>query len=774
MPPPLYRVTINRYEKYLLLAICFQVHLSLFAQCDTFPVQREWWGVDSDRGIAVMDFINPNSDGSPTFYQVPPDSVNIARVSYNTPGVAFAYSALVGSQGQVLLNLTGNGLRDSTYKIAQGTDSLQLLNRSFPLLRGFTTGSDAQPLLLPDPASPDPARPEQVYLFYTEMGSAPDLSDQDSLARLRARYLSIYDFFTGQLTVLDSVFTRGLTSATAAVRHPSGDGYWVLMSSHYPLTRLLAYRFSSNGLDPTPVVSVGGGEGPLPWGVPPATFIEDLNNFQEYIYPSPQGNQLARVRGCYGGPSSFDTPTTIELWDFNAATGQASFRRDIFRNISGLGGASWSQKGDYFYAEQGATDAGRNARIDSAFVVRRRIEDPTLLTANPLFAPPGDTLCGFFARCNHPMGMGPNGRLYFSACGVLEVQNTDEPHLDTATVYVDPRNRRAPIINYPNQPVLDFPSMRRPRLRLLAGANELPCARQTEVVIPRTPYLNPNDVQLVFGPGIDSIGTRRVGMRGDTLTLSLAAAVHASGRTFVVAHHLHPCKTYSDTLHLFAQAPLAVLDTVRICAGDSILLSGQWRQASFTSDTSSYFGMQASVLRPGCDSTSQVALISLPHDSLFNTAIVMPGDTLSAVVIGRRDTSFAVTLSGVAANGCDLIIKYDVEVDTTSSIYNVPQRRGANATLLELSAVNPLLRSEGLRAWVQAETGSASYRAASAGGGCVWTVVGTDGRIHWRGTTNEPRLSLPAAQDWPAGMYMVKFSSRNGRSHGQTKVVLGR
>jgi hypothetical protein len=775
-----YKPSQTRSSKNLLFALyagilLLSAPLVSLAQCDTFPTQRDWWGVDNVGGIAVADFRNPNNDGSPSFYRISPDSIDPFRLNFNTPGVGLAYSGLIGSQGQVLLNLTSNGLRDSTYNLARGTDSLQLRNRSFPPFRGFQTGSDVQPLILPDPNSSNLARPERAYLFYTEMGQAEDLAaDQDSLKALRARYLAIYEIFTGQLSVIDSVFARGLTSATAAIRHPSGDGYWILMSSHVPTSRLLAYRFSSAGLDLTPVESFGEGAGPLPFGPPEAIFLEDLNDVQEYLYFSPTGDRLARVRGPFGGPISFTTPTTIELWEFDANTGLAAYNRDIFRNISGYGGATWSKSGDYFYAEKGATIAGSNARMDSAFLVRRKIDDPALLQVDPLLPPAGDTVSNFVASCTHPLGKGPNGRIYFGTCDILEIRNTDDPSPDTSTVFLDPLNRRGALIHHPTQPILDFTSSRIPRLRLLARANALPCAEQTEVVIPRTAFLDPGDVELELGPGINTLGFRRVGTRGDTLTVTFDASTYAGGQSFILAHHLHPCKTYSDTLHIFSQAPIPTLDTMRICAGDSAFIHNLWRSASTTADTLNFITSLASSARPGCDSVSNVTLITLPHDSLFNTATVMAGDTLSGVVIGQQDTSFIVTLDGAASNGCDLIINYEVFVDTTSSIINLPQRRGPNATLLDIKAVNPMSSSEGLNAWVDAAQGSAGHRAASAGGGCIWSVVRPDGHLVWRGTTSDPKLKLPQASSWSSGLYIVLFSSRDGRSQGQTKVVVVR
>lgn len=176
-------------------------------------------------------------------------------------------------------------MRDSTYGLARGTDSFQVRNRSFPLNTGFTTNWDYQPLALPDPNSLDLARPERIFLFYTEIGVASDpIADQDSLKRRRARYLSVYDVFTGQLSVLDSVFARGLTSATAAIRHPSGDGYWILMTSHVPVSRVLAYRLSSAGLNPNPIESIGEGAGPIALGGPDDQVFKDISDFQESLH----------------------------------------------------------------------------------------------------------------------------------------------------------------------------------------------------------------------------------------------------------------------------------------------------------------------------------------------------------------------------------------------------------------------------------------------------------------------------------------------------------
>lgn len=86
------------FALFLSVLTCATIN-STFAQCDTFPIQQEWWAPISNNGVAVIDFRNLNAEGSPNFFLLSSDSIVPIQYNFRTPGIGFAYSGVIGAQG---------------------------------------------------------------------------------------------------------------------------------------------------------------------------------------------------------------------------------------------------------------------------------------------------------------------------------------------------------------------------------------------------------------------------------------------------------------------------------------------------------------------------------------------------------------------------------------------------------------------------------------------------------------------------------------------------
>ncbi len=724
--------------------------LLLHSQCDTIPKLDRWWGIDGISDVLYeMEF--PDT-GSAIIHITDEDDLSVPLPFGIFPGDGTQFSYIAGLNAKAKYTFSGTALFDSDYRQLT-TDTFANHQRC---ARGDLRGLHMQHLLLPDPASPSQTNPERLWMFYTETGNSTD-----SLCfPFRKAYFALYNVFTRDFSAFDSILFEGGAHAWAAQRHPSGDGWWILSTTIFPSPRIYAFRLSSTGLDTTPVVSLGGGAGPAPFqdGFPFTHYYQHITN----LHLSPSGDRIAVARQPEDIPFFFfDSHAPVELWNFDAITGKATFQRDAVLQGEGIYGTRFSPRGDYIYAFNFEDSIPSNPLIT---LIRQKLDSPEALSADPLLPPPGDTVAvSGLEMSRWDVGVGPNGRMYWGYGKVIEITNPDGLDIDTTTIFQE-EWVGAGVVHYPIIPV-DLPSMRKPRARLIAAKNALACGQSAQLAIPTTAYLDATAVSFSAGPGLEIVGQRRSGTTGDTIEVRMTPAGFASGSVFIASAYQHPCRTYRDTLtiHSFVQP---TLDTIETCQGEPILVHDVLRPAAVASYTASF----PSVLTPGCDSASTVAVRLLPHDSVSVDAVAMTGDTLSGVVIGAVDTSFTVTFPNAGAQGCDLVIDYRVTIDTTSSSTQPFGSNLAEQTRIDLIAPNPF--SGTLRARIDAARGSTALAAALGGGGVHWTIhsLATGQRV-WQEQTADGQLEVAEAEAWASGMYVLVVRSLDGKARGVLRVV---
>ncbi|AYA36008.1 PKD domain-containing protein [Hymenobacter oligotrophus] len=203
-------------------------------------------------------------------------------------------------------------------------------------LGGNRLGTDG-PLAIRKPGIVAPGAPRTYYLFTQDAQGGPK----------GLSYSEIVIPAGGQGEVVaatkNTLLTRGTAEKMTAVQHKNGCDIWVIVHGYGPATSgnenrgdaFLAYQVTPAGVQPNPVVSVVGSVHAGPQG------------YRGQMKVTPDGEQLAVARY---SETLGDNSSTVELFAFDAATGQVSNPRVIDSGVGRYYGVEFSPGRSRLYA----------------------------------------------------------------------------------------------------------------------------------------------------------------------------------------------------------------------------------------------------------------------------------------------------------------------------------------------------------------------------------------------------------------------------------------
>lgn len=219
------------------------------------------------------------------------------------------------SNGQLLFYTNGERVWDRNH---------QIMPNGIGLLGNFSTTQSA--VIVPNPADPS-----KYYIF-----TCTDKDHNDGV-----RYSEVdmnLNGGMGDVTTTKNILLLDPTcEKLTAVKNQAGDGYWV-MAHEFGNSNFHAYSVTSSGVNTNSVVSSLG-------YFNPGTFVGKSGSLKF----SPDGTKLVNATVSLGAPPSL---STVEIFDFNGATGQLSNLRTVSGRIANYG-VEFSPSGNLLYVTTG-------------------------------------------------------------------------------------------------------------------------------------------------------------------------------------------------------------------------------------------------------------------------------------------------------------------------------------------------------------------------------------------------------------------------------------
>jgi len=221
-------------------------------------------------------------------------------------------SVISDANGNLLFYTDGGTVRNRNHEYMPST---------FPnvgTLNGCTNTTQAA-IIIPKPGDPN------LYFIFT----------LDCKARPDGLQYSIVDMTLegglGDVSTINVPLNTPMTEKLTAVRSTSFNGYWVI-SHEWGNNHFVAYRVTSSGVDPSPVISASGD-----------VVNGSVTNTEGQMKVSPDGKRI--------GMASGGEMNTVQIFDFDAATGLVSSPRTIVDEDSDTNtyGIEFSPSGDILY-----------------------------------------------------------------------------------------------------------------------------------------------------------------------------------------------------------------------------------------------------------------------------------------------------------------------------------------------------------------------------------------------------------------------------------------
>ncbi|HFA48591.1 MAG TPA: gliding motility-associated C-terminal domain-containing protein [Bacteroidetes bacterium] len=502
------------------------------------------------------------------------------------------------------------------YAIANGGDGsllfysngLDVWNRNHEPMQGNGFGIGGHSSATQMVALPQPGHPGTYYLFYPE---TRDLNPQlDTVADMLYAVVDMQlDGGLGGI-VQKKVFLHGKTTEkVAAARHCNGEDWWVL-THELGSNRFFAWLLDSSGIAASPVVSEAGAGN---------SGLRATKGGQMKISPDGQRVAMAETgEATFWGVATYDAHT--EVFRFDNATGEVYdpvLMRDSLRSAYG---AEFSPDNGKVYFEVWDPDdriIQYDLKAGSADAI---IQSRTVVAENNVTNGAGGML------------LGPDGKIYIANVNYF---GTPQKSLDA----IHRPNEKGAACDYrggadglllPDNVGVglglpDFPaSYFAPLKPWLEGPGQVCAGAEGHF------YVTGNCAAVDYLWEVPGGGIVRE--EGDSVWVEFGVP----GVQEVVVHRTTACATWSDTLAVIVEESLINTDTLYICPGDSVEVSGEWvgQPGTFTQGFTSV---------NGCDSTSTTVVVLLPGN---DTALVA-STTCDPAGAGTFVQSFP------GQNGCD-------------------------------------------------------------------------------------------------------------------------
>ena len=303
-----------------------------------------------------------------------------SNAGVNFPGggapVAFTNSALNTAEGSASIS-------DKNGNLLFYTDGMKVWNKNnIQMTNGFglmgNSSSCQSAVIVQRPGSPN------LYFVFTV----------DAQAGANGLRYSVVDMTLagglGDVTTKNTLLYTPTCEKITAVKHKNGCDIWVL-SHHWGSANVYAHLVTSAGVNPAPVISNPGGQ--VYTGSNAVTI--------GYMKANPQGTRIASASAILAN--------SLELYDFNAATGVCSNAKVINTGFTQTYGCEWSPDGNLVYGASGTVYQFNATLATAALVQASKVNVGTGTYGALQCAPDGKMYhCGgaFLHRINFPNTIG--------------------------------------------------------------------------------------------------------------------------------------------------------------------------------------------------------------------------------------------------------------------------------------------------------------------------------------------------------------------------------
>ena len=304
--------------------------------------------------------------GDPALNQDPP-LTNAGAALSDASGQLKVYVGTLGSQ---------NGLRGPDHSLADNHPDQTIFNGA---------GENHRTLFVPRPG-----QPEHAFLVYNQTYFLTGVE----FNRVGWLELDLTDVHPAVVSADFTWFANDMARKRFIVPHPNGTDYWLVLQK-MGINLFQAHLITSDGVDPSPVLSQTGAWMPDEWV------------FGKMI-PSSQGTRFASVTEPLSYDWSDTTSALCEVFSFDQTTGEALFEFGL-PGLRCVKGVEFSPNGRLLYVAEHSTPLGASQPTT------RRLYQYDLESANPIAS---RLLIHVYSFVNsnlassNVLALAPDGRIY--------------------------------------------------------------------------------------------------------------------------------------------------------------------------------------------------------------------------------------------------------------------------------------------------------------------------------------------------------------------------
>ena len=240
----------------------------------------------------------------------------------NKAGINFLSGSAVADTTQNVMRADKGSavICDSMGNLQFFTNGDKVWDRTFTLMPNATDLNGSQFCTQPCVIVPKPGDPYYYYLFTVDFPSPLDSVNY----KTKGLCLTLIDMSRrnglgdAPSEVLNKPILSPVAAKITAVRHRNGNDYWVIVHE-YGSDRFYAYKITGADME-DPVISAVG-------SIHEGRKLLELNNAIGYLKASPDGSKLA---------VAIPNKKVIELFDFNAETGEVTNPRSFTSSVPGI------------------------------------------------------------------------------------------------------------------------------------------------------------------------------------------------------------------------------------------------------------------------------------------------------------------------------------------------------------------------------------------------------------------------------------------------------